>query len=47
MKIEEKLKQMGIELPDFGPQTYYGANYGKMKPFPPYRKPLDPFRARP
>jgi enamine deaminase RidA (YjgF/YER057c/UK114 family) len=33
MKIEEKLKQMGVELPDFGPQTYYGANYGKMKPF--------------
>ena len=33
MQIEEKLKQMGIELPDFGPQTYYGANYGKMKPF--------------
>ena len=24
---------MGIELPDFGPRTYYGANYGKMKPF--------------
>jgi enamine deaminase RidA (YjgF/YER057c/UK114 family) len=33
MGIEEKLKQMGIELPDFGPQTYYGATYGKMKPF--------------
>jgi enamine deaminase RidA (YjgF/YER057c/UK114 family) len=33
MKIERKLQQMGIELPDFGPQTYYGANYGKMKPF--------------
>ena len=33
MKVEEKLKQMGIELPDFGPRTYYGANYGKMKPF--------------
>jgi hypothetical protein len=33
MKIEEKLKQMGIELPDFGPRTYYGASYGKMKPF--------------
>jgi enamine deaminase RidA (YjgF/YER057c/UK114 family) len=33
MPIEAKLKQMGIELPDFGAQTYYGANYGKMKPF--------------
>jgi len=33
MQTEAKLKQMGIQLPDFGPQTYYGANYGKMKPF--------------
>jgi hypothetical protein len=33
MRTEEKLKQMGIELPTFGVQTYYGANYGKMKPF--------------
>ena len=33
MKIERKLQQLGIELPDFGPKTYYGANYGKMKPF--------------
>jgi enamine deaminase RidA (YjgF/YER057c/UK114 family) len=33
MNIERKLQQLGIELPDFGPNTYYGANYGKMKPF--------------
>jgi enamine deaminase RidA (YjgF/YER057c/UK114 family) len=33
MKIEQKLQEMGIALPDFGPRTYYGANYGKMKPF--------------
>jgi len=33
MKVEQKLKQMGIELPDFGARTYYGANYGKMRPF--------------
>jgi hypothetical protein len=33
MKIERKLQQLGIELPDFGPETYYGAKYGKMKPF--------------
>jgi enamine deaminase RidA (YjgF/YER057c/UK114 family) len=33
MKIERKLKKMGIELPDFGRATYYGASYGTMKPF--------------
>ena len=33
MKIEEKLVSMGVELPDYGSETYYGANYGKMKPF--------------
>src|SRR5690242_8821851 len=33
MIIETKLKQMGIALPDFGGASYYGANYGKMKPF--------------
>jgi hypothetical protein len=29
MKVEEKLKQMGLELPDFGPQTYYGATMAR------------------
>ena len=33
MKVERKLAKMGIELPDFGRATYYGASYGKMKPF--------------
>ena len=33
MNAEKKLSAMGIELPDFGPTTYYGAAYGKMKPY--------------
>ncbi len=33
MTIEDKLGELGIELPDFGAETYYGATYGKMKPF--------------
>ena len=33
MNIEKKLEAMGIELPDFGPECYYGATYGKMKPY--------------
>jgi enamine deaminase RidA (YjgF/YER057c/UK114 family) len=33
MEAERRLSEMGIELPDFGPATYYGASYGKMKPF--------------
>jgi enamine deaminase RidA (YjgF/YER057c/UK114 family) len=33
MRIENKLKDLGIILPDFGASTYYGANYGKMRPF--------------
>ncbi len=33
MKVERKLRAMGIVLPDFGRTTYYGASYGQMKPF--------------
>ncbi len=33
MEIERRLARMGIELPDFGGATYYGASYGKMKPY--------------
>jgi len=33
MQIENRLKSLGISLPDFGAGTYYGANYGKMRPF--------------
>src|SRR5262245_39520936 len=31
METERRLRELGIELPDFGPATYYGAGYGKMK----------------
>ena len=34
MTIERRLRELGIELPDFGNETYYGATtYGSMKPF--------------
>ncbi len=33
MSIEQKLKDMNIDLPDFGGEAYYGMNYGKMKPY--------------
>ena len=33
MKIERKLTRMGIALPGVGRATYYGASYGKMKPY--------------
>ena len=33
METERRLRALGIELPDFGSETYYGASYGKMKPF--------------
>ncbi|HEY6335521.1 MAG TPA: RidA family protein [Alphaproteobacteria bacterium] len=33
MKIERKIKEMGIELPEYAAGTYYGTGYGKMKPF--------------
>jgi enamine deaminase RidA (YjgF/YER057c/UK114 family) len=33
MKIEQRLAALGIVLPDFGPRSYYGATYGKMKPY--------------
>ena len=33
METERTLREMAIELPDFGPATYYGGTYGKMKPF--------------
>lgn len=31
--VEARLAELGIELPDFGASTYYGAGYGKMKPY--------------
>ena len=33
MGAEAKVKELGLEVPDYGPTTYYGATYGKMKPF--------------
>ncbi len=33
MSIEARLQELGIELPDFGPETYYGMGYGKMRPY--------------
>jgi len=33
METERRVRELGIQLPDFGPETYYGASYGKMKPF--------------
>ena len=33
MTIEERLGKLDVELPDFGGPSYYGATYGKMKPY--------------
>lgn len=33
MKIEKRLEELGVELHAFGGSSYYGANYGSMKPF--------------
>jgi enamine deaminase RidA (YjgF/YER057c/UK114 family) len=30
-RVEERLKKLGIALPDFGAVGYYGTTYGKMK----------------
>lgn len=33
MRIEKKIAALGIGLPEFSGTSYYGASYGKMKPF--------------
>ena len=33
MKIEQRLERLGITLPETAGGSYYGAGYGKMKPF--------------
>lgn len=33
MSIEKKLEELGIELPDFGPDGFYGQRYGTMRPW--------------
>lgn len=32
MSIEDRIKAMGITLPNFDDGSYYGQNYGRMKP---------------
>ena len=32
MQVEDRLVQMGIDLPDLGGDGYYGTAYGRMKP---------------
>jgi enamine deaminase RidA (YjgF/YER057c/UK114 family) len=32
MRIEERISQLGITLPNFEDGSYYGTNYGQMKP---------------
>ncbi len=33
MRIEQRLKELGVELPETEGDSYYGATYGSMKPF--------------
>lgn len=33
MSIEKLVEEMGITLPDFGPEGFYGQRYGKMRPW--------------
>ncbi|MDB3945274.1 RidA family protein [Gammaproteobacteria bacterium] len=33
MGAEVRVKELGLEVPDYGPSTYWGATYGKMRPF--------------
>ena len=33
MVIEERLAELGLDVPDFVREGYYGASYGSMKPF--------------
>jgi enamine deaminase RidA (YjgF/YER057c/UK114 family) len=33
MRVEEKLARMGLEIPDFERDGYYGGSYGTMKPY--------------
>ena len=33
MSIEKTIAEMGLDLPVFGGDGYYGATYGTMKPF--------------
>ncbi|MBV9522467.1 MAG: RidA family protein, partial [Alphaproteobacteria bacterium] len=33
MRPEDKLRQLGITLPDYAARPFAGAKYGKMKPY--------------
>ena len=33
MEIEQRIAELGLDLPDFAREGYYGASYGSMKPF--------------
>ena len=33
MKIEHRLEELGLVIPDFGKDGYYGGQWGKMKPY--------------
>ena len=33
METEARVAELGLALPDFGAASYYGASYGKMKPY--------------
>lgn len=33
MEIEQRIAELGLDIPDFAREGYYGASYGSMKPF--------------
>ena len=33
MSIDERIAELGLDVPDFAREGYYGADYGSMKPF--------------
>ena len=33
MEIERRIAELGLDVPDFAREGYYGASYGSMKPF--------------
>jgi enamine deaminase RidA (YjgF/YER057c/UK114 family) len=33
MEIEQRIAELGLDVPDFAREGYYGASYGSMKPF--------------
>ena len=33
MEIEKRIAELGLDVPDFAREGYYGASYGSMKPF--------------